>query len=160
MVRKSAVVSIAVAVMAMLFGAAPARADRPLGNIAIYSPIIATVGDHDHCRGSFDVGLSSKSRKPGVVKVTLTSRGFTGNGRGWTRNPQCRFLIGITALGSRAFYRDYWIPAAFGPRPGQKIVREVMTGSGLSTVAVQTYVSKTTVRTPQSLKTAFYLIVP
>lgn len=160
MVRKSAVVLIAVAVMAMLFGAAPARADRPLPSVTIWGHDIGTLGNHDYCRGSFRISLSTVKSKRGYVRVTATSHGFTGNGAGWSRNPRCSFLIGLVTIGSNSFYGEHYVPATFGRKPGQKVVRDVRTGSGPAQVGVQTYAARTAVRTPLAYGSVFYMIVP
>ncbi|MGC5258162.1 enoyl-CoA hydratase [Gordonia sp. DT218] len=141
-------------------GVGTAAADRPLPKVSQYSDNIGTFGDHDFCHGAFNVGLSTPTGKRGIVRVTLTSFGFTGNAPGWKRNPKCRFLVNLNHTGSAVFSKDMFVPVAFGPRPGQKVQRDLRTGSGVAWIAVATYAANNPVRALQSYGSAFYTVVP
>lgn len=161
---RSFIAATAVTVAAVTGGvvaAAPAGAAPPPKDLPYFTVLGAnfgTFGDHDFCRGSLNVRLSSPKRA--VTRVTITSFGFTGNGSGWTKNPRCRVLIG--AINTNLFFTlsETFFPATFGPRPGEKVVRDIVTGSGLRQLLVGTYVAKAPVRTPQSYGTNFTYVVP
>lgn len=161
---RSFIAATAVAAAAVTGGvvtAAPAGAappPRPLPVFSLTGQTVGTFGDHDFCRGSMNVAISSPKR--GVARVTLTSNGFTGNGPGWTRNPKCGLLIGVLETNGLFQIGEKFYPAAFGPRPGEKLSKDIATGSGLRGFSVASYARNTPVRLPQSYGTTVYFIVP
>ncbi len=159
--RKMCAVVVAVVVGALsLLGAGSAVAEPQLPRIATYTENVGTVGDHDYCRGAFNVGMVAPKGTRGVVRVTLKSFGFTGNGIGWKRNPKCRFLVGLNVSGTRTIGQEIFFPVAFGPRAGEKVVRDVRPGSGPGAVGVGTYAINNPVRVQLSYGTAYYMMVP
>ena len=85
---------------------APAHADRGVPSVpnTPYGTSFGTFGNHDFCRGAVHFGLSAPANKPGFVRVTLTSSGFTGQGAGWKRNPRCGVLLLESHMGSCLLY--------------------------------------------------------
>ncbi|MCP2176193.1 enoyl-CoA hydratase [Williamsia maris] len=141
--------------------AAPAAAaprEKPIPGIALYGNNFGTFGDHDFCRGTVNYRFTSPKR--GIARLTLTSNGFTGNGSGWKKNPTCRVLFIATQISPASLYRETFIPAAFGSKPGQKITRDLRTGSGLAEVGVASYASNSPVRVLQGALAVSYLTVP
>lgn len=141
--------------------AAPAAAaprEKPIPGIATYGNNFGTFGDHDFCRGSLNIRLGSVKR--GVVRVTLTSFGFTGNGPGWKKNPRCRVLIGVNNSNGLFNLSEKFFPATFGAKRGDKVTQDVVTGSGLRLLGVSSYAANSPVRLPQAYGAGFYLIVP
>ncbi|KQR99455.1 hypothetical protein ASG12_01085 [Williamsia sp. Leaf354] len=95
---------------------------------------MGVVGDHDFCRGVAYVDFSSPKRA--VTRVTITSRGFTGNGPGWAKKPQCKVDFGFGYYSAIALGKTVNLSASFGPRPGEKVTRDIVTGSGLVLASV------------------------
>lgn len=161
---RSFIAATAVAVAAVTGGvvaAAPAGAappPRPLPTLSIFSDVISTVGDHDFCRGAFRVGLSSPRR--GVTRMTLVSSGFTGNGAGWKRNPRCSFAVGVYNSNGLITLSEKYFTVSFGPRRGDSMTQDIVTGSGLRTLGVGTYAVRTPVRLPQSYPASLTYIAP
>lgn len=152
------ILSICVAVAALV-GAGPANAaPRELPRLAITGDNFGTYGDHDYCRGA--LGTSLTSPKPGVLRVTLRSFGFTGNGKGWARNPHCTVLIGYTYTSVRNLRGELWDRVTFAARPGQRVTRDIPTGSGLVALVIGTYSVNSPVRAMQGPGVSFYPIVP
>lgn len=135
-------------------GAADAAPPAPLPYFSGTGDSFGTFGNHDYCRGSVHVGLTSPKR--GVVRVNLTSHGFSGQGPGWTRNPRCGMLFIV----KDAFVHETFIRASFGQRPGESISRDIRTGSGLVHLDVGTYATGTAVRTPMSYGMGAFTVVP
>ena len=159
--RKICALVVAVVVGALsLLGAGSAVAEPQLPRIVQYSENIGTFGDHDYCRGAFNVGLVAPKGSRGVVRVTLRSLGFSGTGPGWRRDPNCRFLADLEFTNGRAFMKQKYVPVSFGSRPGQTVVRHLRTGPG----AVQIRVSPLAINNPahpvQGYGAAFYTVVP
>ena len=98
--------------------------------------------------------------KPGVLRVTLRSFGFTGNGKGWARNPRCTVLIGYTYTSVRNLRGELWDRVTFAARPGQRVTRDIPTGSGLVALVIGTYSVNSPVRAMQGPGVSFYPIVP
>ncbi|GAA1879209.1 enoyl-CoA hydratase [Williamsia serinedens] len=161
---RSLIAATAVAVAAVTGGvvaAAPAGAAPPPRDLPVFAPFgqnFGAFGDHDFCRGSMNVRISSPKR--GVARVTLTSFGFTGSGRGWTTNPNCGLLVGVTATNGLFQIGETFFNASFGPRPGAKVTRDIATGSGLRSFGVASYARNSPVRLLQSYGTGLYFIVP
>jgi hypothetical protein len=157
----AATVMAAAAVTGGSVVAAPAGAAPPPRDVPFFTAIGAnfgTFGDHDFCRGSLNVRLSSPKR--GVTRVTLTSFGFTGNGPGWAKNPRCRVLVGISNVAGFVTLNEAFVPATFGPKPGDKAIRDIATGSGPRQLVIGTYVPNTAIRTPQSYGTNVIFVAP
>ncbi|KQR99454.1 hypothetical protein ASG12_01080 [Williamsia sp. Leaf354] len=164
---RSLVAAVAVTAAALTGGAlasAPATAapvapaPKPLQRLSVYGETLFTVGDHDFCRGSFTFSYSSPKR--GVLRLTLRSNGFTGNGRGWQKNPKCRTLVITTHISGNALFKETPFVAEFGRKPGEKVTRDIATGSGLVSFGVGTYAIGGPVRLPQSYPLGSYVIVP
>ncbi|GGF15633.1 hypothetical protein GCM10007298_09570 [Williamsia phyllosphaerae] len=141
--------------------AAPAAAaprEKPVQGVTLYSNTVATFGDHDFCRGSANARYTSPKR--GVLRLTLTSNGFIGNGAGWKKNPKCRVLFIASQVSSVSLLGETFIPATFGSKPGQKITRDVRTGSGLVQFGLAPYSANSPVRVLQGSGFTSYLLVP
>lgn len=148
-----------VAVASTLMGSGETVA-APLPNIALYGHNLATMGDHSLCRGTVNLAIQAPHDKRGVVRVTARSRGFTGDGASWKRNPKCRVLFQTTYTSLRGYAQHKWVKAAFGPRPGEKTVWDVPTGSGPATIGITTYAVNSPVRTPTGGLVGFHTLVP
>ncbi|MGZ8177642.1 enoyl-CoA hydratase [Williamsia sp. SKLECPSW1] len=160
---RSLIAATAVAAAAVTGGvvAAPAGAAPPLRDLPTFTvigPNIGTFGDHDFCRGSVNIRLSSPKRA--VTRVTITSFGFTGNGPGWAKNPRCRVHFSVNNTNVFFTLSETFFPATFGSKPGERVVRDITTGSGLRELIIGTYVPNAPVRTPQSYGTNFTYIAP
>ncbi|MYR07534.1 enoyl-CoA hydratase [Gordonia sp. SID5947] len=157
-VRKACLLLVAVAMSAMTWwGAGNVTAEPQLPRVTQYSENVGTFGDHDFCHGAFNIGMVAPKGKRGVVRITLTSFGFTGNGSGWARDPKCRFfaLVNTTA----GFGKNEYFPVAFGRRPGERVTIESHPGSGPKAVTVST--SSSDRRSDiQSFGATMYTIVP
>ncbi len=142
--------------------AAPAAAappkEKPIPGFTYYGDNFGTFGDHDFCRGSLNVRFTSPKR--GVVRVKLTSFGFTGTGPGWRKNPRCKVLIGVSNSNGLFLLNDKYFPATFGAKRGEKITKDIVTGSGFREIGVAAYATNTPVRLPQSSGLALIGIVP
>ncbi|GAA2060699.1 enoyl-CoA hydratase [Williamsia deligens] len=137
-------------------GAAPPPRDLP--RFTVLGDNYGMFGDHDFCRGSVNVRLTSPKRS--VTRATITSNGFTGDGPGWAKNPRCRVLIGLNFTSASAYAKEILVPASFGRAPGEKVVRDVVTGSGLVLFGANAYSTNTPVRLPQAYGTNWYILVP
>lgn len=104
--------------------------------------------------------MTAPTGKRGIFRVTVRSFGFTGDGPSWQRNPKCRLLIGTQHTSSNALYKETWIPVAFGRRPGEKVVKDIQTNSGLVLMSVIPAQKNTLIRTPAGYPSSFYLLVP
>ncbi|MDL9936485.1 enoyl-CoA hydratase [Gordonia sp. ABSL1-1] len=135
-------------------------APRQLLRVTGLGDSFGTYGDHANCHGALNVGLTATPHKPGWVRVMLTSFGFTGEGRSWRKDPNCRILVGHAMDSSLGYGRfDFW-PASFGPKRGQRAVHDVRVGSGLALFGIATYQLHNPVRVPQSYGINYYVIVP
>lgn len=114
-------------------------------------------GDHDFCRGAVHVTLTSPRR--GVLKMTVTSHGFTGQGAGWARNPHCGTLLGFTN-GASLVPQEKFVRAKFGRKPGETASAELRTGSGLVQPLVTPYALNNPVRVAQGYGFGGWVIVP
>lgn len=160
--RTLTAVALAVCAVAGGVAAAPAGANPPPKPIPRFSPdgeAMGLVGDHDFCRGIAFVDFSAPKRA--VTRVTITSRGFTGNGPGWARNPRCKVDFAFGYYSAIALGKSATLSASFGPRPGEKVTRDIVTGSGL----VLASVIPTNPKAPAALPTGLpvlssYLVVP
>ncbi|MFW0793152.1 enoyl-CoA hydratase [Gordonia sp. CPCC 205515] len=141
-------------------GAGQAAADTQLPRLTVYSETIGTFGDHDFCRGAIKLGYTVPTGKRGVVRMTFTSHGFIGNGAGWRRNPTCRALLIVSTASATAINKETYVPIAFGSRPGQRITRDIVTGSGPVNIGVNAYALNTVVRTPQGQGVGAMALVP
>ena len=149
-----------VAVCAILFGAGHASA-APMQNFSTNGTTFGTFGDHSFCRGAITYRVDAVAKRRGVVRVTATSHGFSGQGPSWVRSPKCRVLFRSAFTSVRGLDLEKWTTGSFGPKPGQKKVWEVLTGSGLATVGITTYAVNSPVRVPQApAGPAFFMVVP
>lgn len=139
-------------------GAGPASAAPQLARITTTGNDFGAFGDRAYCHGALNVGLASPRR--GVVRLTLTSHGFTGTGRDWARDPHCGVLFGVTYTSATAFMKETLVPATLGARPGQRIVRDIPTGSGVVEFSVVPYAKKAPLRGLQGYGFGAYVIVP
>lgn len=157
----SSVLVLCVVSAAAWLSAAPAHADRGVPSVpnTPYGTSFGTFGNHDFCRGAVHFGLSAPANKPGFVRVTLTSSGFTGQGAGWKRDPRCGVLLLESHMGSAGF-RETPIRASFGPRRGERVSRLIYTGSGPLNIGVAPYALNSAVRTPQGQGVGYFAIVP
>lgn len=153
------VVCLAVVTAASLAGIGHATA-APIQYLSTTGNNFGTFGNHSFCRGSLHIGLDAPAGKRGIVRVTATSHGFTGNGPSWKRNPHCKLLINNVYTGGRGLYRDKWVTAVFGPRAGEKKSWDVPTGSGLVVFTVNTHADAGAVRPMQSYGFGAYVLVP
>ncbi|MCK8613016.1 enoyl-CoA hydratase [Gordonia sp. C13] len=148
----------AIAATASLVGAGQASA-APIPHFPA-STSFGTFGDHSFCHGVLRVDVDAPPKKRGVVRVTVTSLGFTGIGATWKRNPNCRMRINTLYNGSAGFGREKWVTASFGPRRGEKKVWEVATGSGPASIGLTTYSVNSPVRVRQGYNGGAYVLVP
>jgi hypothetical protein len=111
----------------------------PLQILQTSSTTFGTFGDHSFCRGALSVRWQSVPKKPGVVRVTALSHGFTGDGPTWKRNPNCRVMLLSQTTSIRGLYVQKWVPASFGQRRGTTKSWEVTTGLGFANIAVMPY---------------------
>ncbi|MFW0797660.1 enoyl-CoA hydratase [Gordonia sp. CPCC 205515] len=155
-----AAVCAATAVLTGLFATAGAAdaAPRELPRITTTGDTFGTFGNHSYCRGAVRVSLTSPT--PGITRVTLISHGFHGQGQTWVKNPRCRVLFIATHTSATAYLKETFIPATFGPRSGQKVSRDIRTGSGVVQFGVAPYAPNTAVRTPQGYGAGYYILVP
>jgi hypothetical protein len=139
---RKALVSVLVAAFGVLSfaGAGTASADTPIPMFwTIAGDNFGTFGDHAYCRGALHVSFSAPAGKPGHVRTTVTSHGFTGDGPGWARNPHCRVTLVMTEISPKHFYKTTRIPMSFGRKPGQRVSRILEPGSGPAIIGVGTY---------------------
>ena len=159
--RKSVVLVMGMLVAALSAGGeGVANADRPLPRLTVYSENLGTFGDHDYCRGAVHVGLTAPTAKRGIVRLTLRSHGFTGNGIGWKRNPHCRALLVVATTSGAAPYKETLVPVSFGAKAGERVVRDIRSGSGPVNVGITPYATTTPVRTPQGQGVGAIVLVP
>ncbi|MGC4960864.1 enoyl-CoA hydratase [Gordonia sp. DT218] len=126
----------------------------PLQSTTLGSDNFGTFGDHDYCHGVMNARLSPPKGKRGVVRVNLTSFGFTGSGAGWQRNPHCRVVMGTSHISSIAWNQEHFLPATFGSRKGEQVSRDIYTGSGLIQFGVVPYSKDLPVRVRQDMESA------
>ncbi|MGV9709872.1 enoyl-CoA hydratase [Gordonia sp. NPDC003424] len=160
--RSIGAVLVAVTVGALSWlGAGGAAADTPIRGYYQYSDLSSMVGDHDNCRGTVRVRMSTPTGKRGVVRVTFTSFGFTGNQPGWHRNPKCTVRMAIVNQGPGLSRVERYYPMSFGPRPGQRYVRDIVTGSGPAIIGVAPLaINSPVLKTPVGSGPAFYAVIP
>ena len=150
--------SVAALIGASAVDAGSAHAAPQLARWAVTGNDFGTLGDHASCRGAVNVEMTSPPQ--GVVRLTLTSHGFTGSGESWKKDPHCRVVIISTHSSSRTFSKETVIPASFGPRAGQKVSRDVVTGPGLAEFSVVPYAPRTAIRTPLGYGYGAWVLVP
>ncbi|MDY6809456.1 MAG: enoyl-CoA hydratase, partial [Actinomycetota bacterium] len=108
--------------------------------VVLYSDVLGTFGNHSFCRGTYTVKTTAPKGKRGVVRLTLVSHGFTGDGPTWKRNPKCRFVFATSVTrGSYIPPKQVSFPVLFGPRPGERLVKDIRTGSGLVLLGMTTF---------------------
>lgn len=161
-VRRIGAFGLALMVGALTWlGAGAASADKPLPGVFQYSNNIMTFGDHDFCHGAINVKTTTPKGKRGVIRTTYTSLGFTGNQPGWKRNPKCTVLVGVLDQGDVVPpYHEEFVRLSFGPRPGERVVRDFVTGSGPRIINFFPYAINNPVRVPQGYGLNFWTIVP
>ncbi|MFW0797733.1 enoyl-CoA hydratase [Gordonia sp. CPCC 205515] len=140
-------------------GAGSAAAEPQLPRVMLYSENLGSFGDHAFCHGAYNIGLVAPKGKRGTVRLTLTSFGFTGSGSAWARDPHCRFKVQVSYNASSGLGKYFYVPVSFGPRPGQRVVRDVYTGSGPAHIGVGS-VSSNNVAALQSYGTSIITVVP
>lgn len=153
-------VALVVVSSGLVIGAGKGDSAPQLPRIGITGDTMGTFGDHSYCRGVLHVGLTAAPSKRGVVRVTLTSSGFVGNGLSWKRKPICRLLIGTVHTSVEAYAKWNFFNADFGPRKGQKVVRDIRTGSGVVQFQAVSYARNNPVRVMQSYGVSHYMLVP
>ncbi|AZG47040.1 hypothetical protein D7316_03647 [Gordonia insulae] len=160
--RKLSALAVVVVMGAMTWlGAGTASAEPQLPRLTTaFTDNVGTLGDHDSCRGAFNVGMVTPKGKRGIVRFTLTSFGFTGDGAGWRRDPRCRFLVNISSTSGKAYARQTFFKVSFGSRKGEKVVRDIHTGSGLALLTIATFASITKARVPQGYGNTMYTVIP
>lgn len=159
--RLAVVVIMVVAVLSgLIAGPGEGNAAPELQRISVSGNEFATVGNHSFCNGVLNVSLTAAPGKPGFVRVALTSRGFTGQGPSWKRNPVCKLLVGTVHTSAIGYAQWNFFKADFGPRRGQKVVHDLRTGSGVVEFLVSTYARNNPVRLRQSVGLSYYMLVP
>lgn len=154
------VLAVIVVAAGLVLGGGQGSAAPQLPRITVTGDNMGTFGDHSYCRGVLHVGLTAAPSKRGVVRVTLTSSGFTGNGAGWKRNPVCKLLIGTVHTSGIAYAKWNFFNADFGPRRGQRVVHDIRTGSGVVQFQAVSYARNSPVRVMQSYGVSHYMLVP
>lgn len=147
-----------VCVLAPVTAGVSKAAPQQLPRLTTTGNDFGTFGDRNYCRGSVNVGITSPRR--GVLRLTLTSHGFTGSGPRWSRERSCGVLFIATHTSAIAWAKETVIPATFRSRPGQRVVRDIATGSGLVSFAVNPYARNSPVRAPQGYGFGAYVVVP
>ena len=127
---------------------------------AVLGDNFGTIGNHSFCRGAINIRLSAPSGKKGVVRVTATSHGFTGDGPGWKRNPICKMVLGTEFISSRGYLVPKYTNASFGPKPGARLVQDVYTGSGPVMIETRTYAPNSNFKQIYSRGVSYYVLVP
>lgn len=150
---------VAVAAAMCLAGVGTASA-APIPQVSPTGYNFGTFGDHASCRGAINVTVDAPVKKRGVVRVTARSHGFTGEGSGWKRNPKCRVLFGNFYTSVRGYNLEKWVSATFGPRPGEKKVWEIATGSGPASLGFGGFSPNSPVRVPAGYGATIYMLVP
>ncbi|AFR47118.1 hypothetical protein KTR9_0452 [Gordonia sp. KTR9] len=160
---KRAILCLGVAVLALasaVSGVGQASA-APMQNFSTNGTTFGTFGDHSFCRGAITYRVDAVAKKRGVVRVTATSHGFSGQGPSWVRSPKCRFLFRSATTSVRGIDLEEWTVGSFGPRPGQKQTWHVVTGSGPAWMGITTYAVNSAVRILQSpAGPSFFMTVP
>ena len=59
----------------------------PIPQLSTTGNNFGTFGDHSFCRGAVNIGLDAPAGKPGVVRVTARSHGFTGVSMAMRKSP-------------------------------------------------------------------------
>lgn len=116
MIRRFGIAIVMAVAATMLVGTSAASAEPQLLRVALYGENIATGGDHAYCRGAYGVRMVSPVGKRGVVRMTLLSHGFRGDGAAWKRDPHCRFLAIVSYTSSRTLFSENVIPVSFSSR--------------------------------------------
>lgn len=120
----------------------------------LFGTDVWSVGDHAGCGGTLHIDTDVDSRRPGHTIVSLTSRGFRGNGPDWTRNPVCRMNAKIMWMdGVAPFSHQRIVPLSLGEAPQAPVRVDLPTGSGLNYFLVGTD------HNPQK-PISYYMIVP
>lgn len=117
-------------------------------------------GDPSYCRGAVNATVDAPKGKRGVVRVTVRSHGFTGAGASWKRDPNCRVLFGNYYTSVRGYNLEKWVTTTFGPRPGEKKVWEINTGSGPVSLGFGGFTPNSPVRVPSGYGSTIYMLVP
>ncbi|MFZ2510959.1 MAG: hypothetical protein WAW85_07715 [Gordonia sp. (in: high G+C Gram-positive bacteria)] len=102
------------------------------------TPRIGVVGEEvwtagkNNCHGSFHAGLQSDPAKPGMVRLTLRSAGFTKN--------NCKITVRFTYNNATPpFHHDRYLNVQGQRRPGALMAQKTYwIGSGLDLVAIST----------------------
>ncbi|MFD1810815.1 hypothetical protein [Rhodococcus gannanensis] len=165
--RAAAAAAVAVSAVVGGVGAGTATA-APVPGLFYYGQTIAVVGQNSGCNGLVDYRLDSDPAKPGVVIVTLTSRGMNGIGPEWEANPVCPIDFDIIwdaayfGFGSVASHQYKAIEFSPTRAPGDTVRTEVVTGPGLHILGVTaSYLNPFYEFRPQySLSAGGYIIVP
>lgn len=152
--------TIAAVLAGLVAGIGDSTAAPELQRISLNGDRFATVGIHSFCNGELRVNLTAAPRKPGFVRVRLTSHGFTGQGPSWKRNPVCKLLIGAVHTSAIGYAQWSFFNAEFGPKRGQKVVRDIRTGSGVVELQQSSYARNNPIRIRQSLGLSYYMLVP
>lgn len=153
-------IAVAIVIAMACVGAGNATSQPQLSKFSTTGDNFGTFGDHDYCHGVINARLSAPKGKRGVVRVNLTSFGFTGSGAGWQRNPHCRVVIGTSHISSIAWAQEHFFPATFGSRKGEQVSRDIYTGSGLIQFGVVPYSKDLPVRVRQGYGIGFFVVVP
>lgn len=150
---------IAAASLTDVAGPAEAAPPRPqLARLTTTGNDFGLFGDRAYCHGTVNVGLTSA--RPGVVRLTLTSHGFTGSGPAWARDPHCGVLFVATHTSANAFMKETFIPATMRSSAGQQITRDIATGSGVVEFSVVPYAKRGPLRALQGYGYGAYVVVP
>ena len=161
MLLRIAIVLIASAlvVSGLISGTGTGAAAPELPRLANNGDQFLTAGNHSFCHGVLHVSLTAAPKRPGH-RVALTSRGFTGQGSSWKRNPVCNLLVGTVHDSAVAYSKWNFFNADFGPKRGQRVVRDIWTGSGVVLFQLATYARNNPVRARQSWGVSYYTLVP
>lgn len=165
-VRAATMVAAAGALVAGQSGTAAAA---PAQGLFLYGQTVAVVGQNSGCNGLIDFALDTDPARPGVVAVTLISRGFNGVGPAWDANPVCPVDLDIIwdaayfGFGSVAGHQVKSVEFAPSPRPGESMRTEIVTGGGLHVLGITaSYVSATYDEVRPQIGSGFggYVLVP
>lgn len=142
------------------FVVAPPVSAAPLAQWGWMPKSFGTHGNNANCRGAVDVSLTVPDNKRGIVRMTVTSQGFIGDGPSWQQNPKCDLLFLANQTSGNSYNKETFFSASFGRERGQRVSQDLRTGPGVALLSVWTFKRNAPVRTPQSVGTASYVLVP
>lgn len=139
------IAAVALTASTLTVGNADARWS-PTPRIGVVGEEVWTVG-HNGCHGSFHAGVENDPSKPGMVRLTLRSRGFTKD--------NCKITVRLSYNNATPpFHHDRYLRTEGKRRVGALMAQKTYRiGSGLDLVAVST-------THPASKGVSYYIAIP